>query len=56
MTYLLCSAILVIFYFLLALNVSMTRSRMKVGIGATVGHAMARHARLSAAIEWVESR
>jgi uncharacterized protein len=33
MTYLLCSAILVIFYFLLALNVSMTRSRMKVGIG-----------------------
>jgi uncharacterized protein len=33
MTYLVCSAILVIFYFLLALNVSMTRRRTKVGIG-----------------------
>jgi uncharacterized membrane protein YecN with MAPEG domain len=33
-TYLLCSAILVIFYFLLAFNVSMVRARTKVGIGA----------------------
>ena len=31
--YLICSAILVIVYFLLALNVSMTRGRTKVGIG-----------------------
>ncbi len=33
MTYLLCSAILVIVYFLLALNVSMTRRRTRIGIG-----------------------
>jgi uncharacterized membrane protein YecN with MAPEG domain len=31
--YILCSAILVIFYFLLAFNVSMVRARTKVGIG-----------------------
>ena len=33
MTYLVCSAILVILYFLLALNVSMTRRRTKIGVG-----------------------
>jgi uncharacterized membrane protein YecN with MAPEG domain len=32
--YLVCSAILVILYFLLALNVSMARRREKVGVGA----------------------
>jgi uncharacterized membrane protein YecN with MAPEG domain len=31
--YLICSAILVILYFLLALHVSLTRGRVKVGIG-----------------------
>ena len=32
--YLICSAVLVILYFLLALNVSLTRGRMKMGIGS----------------------
>ena len=33
MTFLVCSAILVILYFVLALNVSLTRRRTKTGIG-----------------------
>jgi len=33
MTYLICSAVLVLLYFALALNVSMTRGRTKTGIG-----------------------
>jgi uncharacterized membrane protein YecN with MAPEG domain len=32
--YLLCTAILVLLYFVLALNVSMTRGRVKVGVGS----------------------
>jgi uncharacterized protein len=33
MTYLICSAVLVILYFALSLNVSLTRQRTKTGIG-----------------------
>lgn len=33
MTYLICSGLLVLLYFVLALNVSMTRKRTKTGIG-----------------------
>jgi hypothetical protein len=32
--YLLCTAILVLLYFVLALNVSLTRGKVKVGVGA----------------------
>jgi uncharacterized membrane protein YecN with MAPEG domain len=34
MTFLVCSAVLVILYFVLALNVSLTRRRTRTGIGA----------------------
>jgi uncharacterized membrane protein YecN with MAPEG domain len=34
MTYLICSAVLVVLYFVLSLNVSLTRQRTKTGIGA----------------------
>jgi uncharacterized membrane protein YecN with MAPEG domain len=33
-TFLICSAVLVLLYFVLALHVSLTRGRVKVGIGA----------------------
>ena len=33
-TFLICSAVLVLLYFLLGLNVSLTRKRVKVGVGS----------------------
>jgi uncharacterized membrane protein YecN with MAPEG domain len=57
MTFLVCSAILVILYFVLALNVSMTRRRTKTGIGTgddpagPMNKAVRAHG--NAGIEWV---